>query len=105
VALEATSSRSGAVLSFSAGQAALNSALRCRGLCTDGDVPEPDAWRALAGTTNPADALPAPEHGIVVDADRAYVQLRVHGRFRDLFLKNGWARAAIHIVAKFESSR
>ena len=34
----------------------------------DGDVPEPDARHAFGGQTDPADAIPAFEHGIVVNA-------------------------------------
>src|SRR6476659_4665001 len=38
------------------------------------DVPEPDARHALAGEADPADALPAFEHGIITNADRTQLQ-------------------------------
>jgi hypothetical protein len=41
----------------------------------DDDVPQPDARYALLGETNPADALPVLEDGIIMRADRTELQL------------------------------
>ena len=35
----------------------------------DGDAPDPDARHPFGGQSNPADALPAFEHGIIAKAD------------------------------------
>ena len=68
-------------LAFRAFQAALNSALAVpkseaepAGSPLDGDGPEPAGRQALLGEADPTDALPAFEHGIVIDAERAELQ-------------------------------
>ena len=38
------------------------------------DVPPPNAGYALVGAADSADALPAFEHGVVVDADQTHLQ-------------------------------
>ena len=40
----------------------------------DGDAPEPDARHAFGGQTDPTDALPAIEHSVVTEVDRAKFQ-------------------------------
>ena len=45
----------------------------------DVDVPDPDPQIAFGGEADPADALPAFQHGIVAKADRAEFQSRAHG--------------------------
>ena len=40
-----------------------------------GDAPQPDGRHALVGEADPADALPAFRHGIVIDAEWAELQL------------------------------
>jgi hypothetical protein len=84
MSLQAAASCSGGWLAFRAFQAALYSVFAARlrapetrerlAESASGDVPEPDARHALVGEANPADALPAFEHAIIANADRAELQ-------------------------------